>query len=135
MGELISKGSHDRNGKSASKQAMAVLNKYTCIYWFLIKLGIIIINFNTRKRWAYIWGGAYNRVNFFLFFREMGPHTKGSCNRQCTVKEFLRIALGSLACNWERQCSCFRDCRGKGGGGGGGGGSWGVILYSSPLNY
>lgn len=67
MGKLISKGAHDRNGQSATKQALAVLKKYTCIYWFLIKLEIVIINFNTRKRWAYIRGGAYNRVNFFVF--------------------------------------------------------------------
>ena len=62
----------------------------------------------------------------------MGPHTRGSCNRQCTVKGFLRIALGSLACNWERQCSCFRDCRGKGGGGGGGG-QLGCYLIWQPF--
>ena len=47
MGKFISKGAHDRNGQSASKQAVSA-EKYTCIYWFLIRLEIVIINFNTR---------------------------------------------------------------------------------------
>ena len=61
---------------------MAVLNKYTCIYGFLINLEIVIINFNTRKRWAYIRGGAYNRANFFCFLgrwaRVRGGLVRGS---------------------------------------------------------
>ena len=34
MEKLISKGANDRNGQGASKQALAELKKYTCIYWF-----------------------------------------------------------------------------------------------------